>query len=81
MASIDAPPDRCNFDIGMTLVKSQVTLSFHNLLGQQVAALYEGEQEPGYHEVKFDGAGLSSGVDFCRLQAGDFVQTRKLVLL
>jgi hypothetical protein len=33
-----------------------------------------------YHEVKSDGRNLASGVYFYRLQAGDFVQTRKLLL-
>jgi hypothetical protein len=60
---------------------SHVTLTVFNTLGQQVALLQNGEQEAGYHEVKFDGAGLSSGVYFYRIQAGDFVQTRKLMLI
>jgi hypothetical protein len=33
-----------------------------NTLGQQMALLQNGEQEAGYHEVKFDAVGLSSGV-------------------
>jgi hypothetical protein len=37
--------------------------------------------EAGAHEVKFDGNGLSSGVYFYRLQAGSYVETRRLVLL
>jgi hypothetical protein len=61
--------------------KSTVQLTVFNTLGQQVAVLEQGEKEAGYHEVKFDGTGLSSGVYFYRLQAGDFVQTRKLLLL
>jgi hypothetical protein len=43
--------------------------------------LAEGEQEPGYYEVRLDGSSLSSGVYFYRIQAGDFVQTKKLLLL
>jgi hypothetical protein len=39
------------------------------------------EQEAGYHDVRFDASALSSGVYFYRLQAGDFVQTRKLLLI
>jgi hypothetical protein len=46
-----------------------------------VATLVQGEEEPGYHEVKFDATKLSSGVYFYRLEAGNFVQTKKLVVL
>jgi hypothetical protein len=60
---------------------SQVFLEIYNTLGQRVAQLVDGEQEAGNHVVKFDGSGLSSGVYFYRLRAGDFVQTRKLLLL
>ncbi len=61
--------------------RSPVTLTVFNTLGQQVAVLQNGEQEAGYHEVRFDGSGLSSGVYFYRIQAGDFVLTRKLLIL
>jgi hypothetical protein len=61
--------------------KSVVTMVVHNLLGQQVALLVQGEKEAGYHEVKFDASGLPSGVYFYRLHAGNVVQTRKLLLL
>jgi hypothetical protein len=61
--------------------KSRVLLTVYNTLGQHVATLVEGDQGAGYHEVRFDAAGLSSGVYFYRLQAGDFVSTKKLLLL
>jgi len=61
--------------------RSHVTLTVFNTLGQQVALLQNGEQEAGYHEVKFDGSGMSSGVYFYRLHAGDFIQTKRLLLL
>jgi photosystem II stability/assembly factor-like uncharacterized protein len=61
--------------------RSRVLLSVFNTFGQQVAVLVREEQEAGYHEVRFVGSGLSSGVYFYRLSAGDFVQTRKLLLL
>jgi hypothetical protein len=61
--------------------RTHVTLSVFNTLGQVVATLANGEQLAGPHEVKFDGAGLSSGVYFYRLQAGGSVQTKRLVLL
>jgi cyclomaltodextrinase len=58
-----------------------VRLSVFNTLGQQIAILQNGMQNTGYHEVRFDGTGLSSGVYFYRIQAGEFVQTKKLLLL
>jgi hypothetical protein len=62
-------------------VRSHVTLVVFNTLGQQVGVLQNGEQAPGYHEVTFDGSGLSSGVYFYRIEAVSFVQTRKLLLI
>ena len=61
--------------------RSHVTLTVFNTLGQQVATLVEGEMEAGYHEAVFDASDLASGVYLYRLQAGDFVQARTLVLL
>jgi hypothetical protein len=76
--------------------KSHVRLEVFNMLGQRVAVLVDGEQEAGYHSAVFDGSGLArhtagrrldsssglaSGVYVYRLAAGDFVRTRKLVLL
>ena len=58
-----------------------MTLTVFNTLGQSVSTLVSGEQEAGYHDVKFDGSGLSSGVYFYLIEAGSFVETRKLILL
>ena len=61
--------------------RSHVTLSVFNTLGQQVAALVNDIQSAGYHDVRFDGSGVASGVYFYRLQTGDFVQTKRLLIL
>lgn len=58
-----------------------VTLTVHNLLGQQVAQVVHELQQVGDHEVVFRGDGLPSGVYLYRLSAAGFTQTRKLVLL
>jgi hypothetical protein len=61
--------------------RSHVSLILFNTLGQQVSIIENGEKEAGYHEVRFDAKGLSSGVYLYRLSVGDFVQTRKFLLL
>jgi hypothetical protein len=61
--------------------RSQVLLAVFNTLGQQVATLVQGQQEAGAYDVKFDGSILASGVYFCRIQAGDYVATKKLLLM
>ena len=60
---------------------ADVTLRVYNTLGQEVAQLVNEQQQAGYHENAFRGDGLASGVYFYRIQAGSFVQSRKLVLL
>ncbi|HTS00230.1 MAG TPA: 5'-nucleotidase C-terminal domain-containing protein [Bacteroidota bacterium] len=62
-------------------VRSQVSLSVFNALGQVARVLVSGMEEAGVHEVRFDGTGLASGIYFYRLQAGSYVETRKLTLL
>ena len=61
--------------------RSRVVLSVYNNLGQLVSTPMNEEEQAGYHEVKFDGSNLASGVYFYRIQAGSFIQTKKLVLL
>jgi hypothetical protein len=58
-----------------------VQLAVFNTLGQQVAVLAQGEKQAGFHTIRFDAVGLSSGVYLYRLQANEFVLTRKLLLL
>jgi photosystem II stability/assembly factor-like uncharacterized protein len=60
---------------------SYVTLKVYNTLGQEVAELVNGVQELGYKSVGWNAGAVASGVYFYRLQAGDFVQTRKLLVL
>ncbi|MEO8168446.1 MAG: T9SS type A sorting domain-containing protein, partial [bacterium] len=60
---------------------SFVTLNVFDLLGREVATLVNEEITPGSYERVFNAEGLASGVYLYRLQAGSFVQTRKLLLL
>jgi hypothetical protein len=60
---------------------SVVRLSVYDLLGREVSALLNERRDAGVHEVEFEGSNLASGVYFYRLQTGDFVQTKKLMIL
>lgn len=60
---------------------SYVTLKIFDMLGREVATLVNGAQEPGYKSVQWNGTTAASGVYYYRLQAGEFVKTKKLVLL
>jgi hypothetical protein len=58
-----------------------VTLRVFNILGEQVATLVDDMLEAGYRSAEFDGRGLASGIYFYRLRAGDYVATRKMMLV
>jgi hypothetical protein len=55
-------------------------LKVYNMLGQEVVTLHSGDLGPGTYEVPWNARGLPSGSYVCRLQAGSFVETRKLML-
>jgi uncharacterized Ntn-hydrolase superfamily protein len=58
-----------------------VTLKVYDVLGNEVATLVNKEQVPGVYEILFDASSLSSGTYFYKLQAGNFVETKKMILL
>ncbi len=60
---------------------SHVTLTVFNTLGQQVAKLVDADIEAGFHDVQFDAGALATGAYFYRLQAGGFVETKRLMVL
>ena len=59
----------------------QVTLKVFNVLGKEVATLVNEKKEAGNYSVDFSALNLSSGTYLYRLQAGAFVQTKKMVIL
>jgi hypothetical protein len=61
--------------------QSQVTLEVYDVLGRRVATLVNREKEAGEYSVRLDAADLSSGNYFYRMRAGDFTQTRRLVVV
>jgi hypothetical protein len=66
---------------GQIPTTSFVTLKVFDLLGREVTTLVNEKMKPGSYHQLFDGSGLASGVYLYRLQAGTFVQTKKLLLL
>jgi photosystem II stability/assembly factor-like uncharacterized protein len=68
--------------IQFTIVNRLLTIiNVYDLVGREVATLVNGVNEPGTYTVQFDGSGLAGGVYMYRLQAGAYVQSRKLLLL
>ena len=62
-------------------VPGMADLSVYTILGQKVATVYSGYLNAGIHTHQWDAGGLASGVYLYRLTTGEFVQTRKLLLL
>jgi hypothetical protein len=60
---------------------SYVSLRVYDTAGRLVATLVNGWRDAGSHEVTFDASDLAAGVYIARLQAGDYVGVRKLILL
>jgi len=61
--------------------RSHVELKLYDILGQEVKVLVYEEQAAGYYKVNFNARQLASGVYIYRIQANDFVETKKMVLL
>jgi hypothetical protein len=72
------PTTTISFEVPVT---GQVKLSVYNLLGKEVATLINGRVSAGSHQVIFDASNLQSGIYYYRLESGDFVATKKLLLL
>jgi uncharacterized Ntn-hydrolase superfamily protein len=66
--------------LGTSLMKF-VHLKVYDVLGNEVATLVNEEKPAGSYEVNFNASKLSSGVYFYKLQAGSFVETKKMILL
>jgi hypothetical protein len=68
--------------ISFSLPRSgRVTLKVFDLLGKQIATLVDHDLPPGRHEAHWDASGIESGLYFYQLRSGEFVETKRLVLL
>lgn len=62
-------------------ISSHQTLKVYDVIGNEVATLVDDFRSAGRYEVTFNASGLSSGIYFYKLQAGNFVETRKMILM
>ena len=72
------PSTKIQYSVNST---QKVTLKVYDLLGREIATLLNEEKAAGNYEVVFDGSALPSGIYFYKLQAGNFIETKKMVLL
>jgi len=69
-------------DIGFSISElAWVRVSVFDLMGREVAVLVSERRAPGRYTVRFDATGMSSGVYFCRMTAGNYTAMRKMVLM
>jgi len=60
---------------------SKVSLKIYDIIGNEIITLVDGTKEAGIYEVVFNEANLTSGVYLYKLTAGDFISTKKMILL
>jgi hypothetical protein len=58
-----------------------VKLAVYDVSGKEVAVIVNEIKKAGTYTAEFDGSGLPSGIYFCRMQAGNFTEVRKLMLV
>ncbi len=64
-----------------TGIRGRVILKIFDIIGREVAVLVNEIKEPGTYSVRWDAGKASSGVYFYQLQAGDFIQRRKMIVM
>lgn len=77
------PLTKIKFEIPLDVKRKtlDVKLLIYDILGKEITTLVNEQLFPGTYEVLFDGSNSASGIYFYRLNAGDFSQTKKLILL
>ncbi|MEP0862227.1 MAG: T9SS type A sorting domain-containing protein [Ignavibacterium sp.] len=58
-----------------------VSIKVYNIAGEEVITVVNEEKDIGWYEVKLYSTGLSSGIYLCRMQAGNYISIKKMMLL
>jgi hypothetical protein len=58
-----------------------VKITVFDVLGRKILSLVDGNQKPGTYEVEFDGTNFASGLYFYKLEAGNFTDVKKMILI
>lgn len=72
------PKTIINYQLSMY---NYVSLKVYDMLGKEIAILVSEQLKPGSYEIEFDGSNLPSGVYFYRIIAGDFIDSKKMILI
>jgi hypothetical protein len=72
------PQTQIEYDISTS---SNVVLKVYDILGRDVALLVNERKGPGHYTLSWNASGLPSGIYFCRMQAGRYIETRKMLLM
>ncbi|PID59650.1 MAG: hypothetical protein CR986_05120 [Ignavibacteriae bacterium] len=75
------PESKIEFTIPKGFTNVNVSLKIYDILGREISTIAQGKYGEGIHTVSFSSTGLSSGVYFYRLQAGNFVKTKKMIVI
>lgn len=75
-------PFNTSTNIKFQITKTEnVKIIVYDLLGKEVAVLVNKKLHAGIYEVRFDGSGLASGLYYCKLEAGDYTEVKKMILI
>lgn len=61
--------------------RSNVLLKIYDILGEEVATLVKEEMDAGWYSIDFNASGYSTGVYIYRMQAGNYINTKKMILV
>lgn len=75
------PVTKIKFDIPAGASSQNVTMVVYNLLGETVVTLVDQQMQPGSYEVDFAASNISSGVYFYRINAGNFTDVKRMMLV